>query len=541
MSEAASRLAAGRNAEPQTLEAAIPVAEVTLLEDRGLVRRRGRITIPPGRARLEIEGAAPVLADKTLTAALQHPDGSPLPEGVRARDATVERWWVRADADRPTDVAELRNKLRAMVRQRDEARQRLSQIEGEAVALGQLVELTYAELTEDVAWGRDDLAESERELDDIEAKIAALGLQACGVRRELQDVQREIKDLQILATATTPRDADARAKITVELVNPTADDVDAELVIDYLVPGALWRPCHTAQLVEGPEGARLVLRTDGCVWQSTGEEWVDVQLLFSTERPSLGVEPPLLHTDQLYARKRGSDVHVAAREQAIHTAGLGQGEAPEEAADELPGIDDGGEAVELRARTRATVPPDGRPYRVPIVDFESEAEVALVCTPELAEAVLLRTRQVNRGRLPLLAGPVDLVRDSGLVGRTSTLYVAPGERFELGWGPDRGLRVRREVELLEETRRTLSSWTRKPRRVTIKLSNVSAKSATIEVKERIATSEIEKVEVEHDHASRSATADSDGFVTWMVPLRGFGREELQLQWTLVVHDDVTGL
>ena len=250
---------------------------------------------------------------------------------------------------------------------------------------------------------------------------------------------------------------------------------------------------------------------------------------------------PLLQTDQLRARKRGSDVHVAAREQAIHTAGLGQGEAPAEVEDELPGIDDGGEAVELRARTRATVPPDGRPYRVPIVDFESEAEVALVCTPELAEAVLLRTRQVNRGRLPLLAGPVDLVRDSGLVGRTSTLYVAPGERFELGWGPDRGLRVRREVELLEETRRTLSSWTRKPRRVTIKLSNVGAKPATIEVKERIATSEIEKVEVEHDHASRSATADSDGFVTWTVPLRGFGREELQLQWTLVVHDDVTGL
>ena len=441
----------------------------------------------------------------------------------------------------PADAAQLKSTIRDKVRERDAIRHRLSQIEGEAVALAQLVELTYAELAEDVAWARDDLAESERELDDIETKIAALGRQACEVRRELHDVQQQLGDLQKLATATTPRDADARARITVELVNPTAEPVDAELVVDYLVPGALWRPCHTARLTEGPEGARVRLQTDGCVWQSTGEEWVDVQLLFSTERPSLGVEPPMLHTDRLHARKRGSEVQVAAREQAIHTAGLGQDEAPAAEEEELPGIDDGGEALELRARTRATVPPDGRPYRVPITEHESEAEVALVCTPELAPAVLLRTRQVNRGRLPLLAGPVDLVRDSGLVGRTSSLYVAPGERFELGWGPDRALRVRREVELLEETRRTLSSWTRKPRRVTIKLSNVGARPATIEVKERIATSEIEKVEVEHDHASRSATPDSDGFVTWTVPLRGFGREELQLRWTLVVHDDVTGL
>jgi len=541
MSETAANLVTGSNTEPRVLETPIPVAEVTLLEDRGLVRRRGRITLPPGRARVVVEGAAPVLADKTLTASLHHPDGGALPGGVRARDATVKRWWVRADEDRTTDIAELKHEIRTRVRRRDEIRQRLAQIESEAVALGRLVELTYTELAEDVAWGRDDLAESERELDDIEAKIAALGLQACGVRRELQDVQREIKDLQTLATATSPEDADARARITIELVNPTDDDVQADLEIDYLVPGALWRPCHTAQLVEGPDGATIVMRTDGCVWQSTGEEWVDVQLLFSTERPSLGVEPPLLETDQLHARKRGSDVQVAAREQTIHTAGLGQGDAPQAAEEELPGIDDGGEAVELRARTKATVPPDGRPYRVPIVEIESEAEVALVCTPELAEAVLLRTRQVNRSRLPLLAGPVDLVRDSGLVGRTSTLYVAPGERFELGWGPDRALRVHREVELLEESRRTLSSWTRKPRRVAIKLSNVGAKPATVEVKERIATSEIEKVEVEHDHASRSATPDSDGFVTWTVPLRGFGREELQLQWTLVVHDDVTGL
>jgi uncharacterized protein (TIGR02231 family) len=233
---------------------------------------------------------------------------------------------------------------------------------------------------------------------------------------------------------------------------------------------------------------------------------------------------------------------VQAREQKIATAGLGADTgATVEVADDLPGIDDGGEALELRGRTRVSVPADGRPHRVPIASFVAPAEVALVCTPELQPAVLLRTRQANRGEHPLLAGPVDLIRGSGLVGRTSLLFVAPGERFELGFGPDAALRVSREIEFLEQERRTLSSWTRKPRKVTVKLSNIGAAARTIEVEERIAVSEIEKVEVELVEAAPRATPDADGFVKWSLRLPGFAHETLALTWTLVVHDDVVGL
>jgi uncharacterized protein (TIGR02231 family) len=241
-------------------------------------------------------------------------------------------------------------------------------------------------------------------------------------------------------------------------------------------------------------------------------------------------------------RKRGSAVQVQAREQTVHTAGLGAGEAgPKAVADELPGIDDGGDALSLRARALATVPADGRPYRVPVAETTMPAEPALVCVPELVAAVLLRTRQTNASSQPLLAGPVDLVRNSGLVGRTSILFVAPGERFELGWGPESTLRAHREVELLDPERKTLSAWTRKPRRVTVKLSNLGARACTVRVQERIAVSEVEKVEVELVSATGDARPDADGFVAWEVPLRGFGHDTVRLHWTLVMHDDVVGL
>ena len=67
MSEASPR----QQAQITAIEA--PVVEVTVLEDRAHVVRRGRIELPAGTSRLRIDGVAPVLADKTLCAALVPP------------------------------------------------------------------------------------------------------------------------------------------------------------------------------------------------------------------------------------------------------------------------------------------------------------------------------------------------------------------------------------------------------------------------------------------------------------------------------------
>jgi len=45
----------------------------------------------------------------------------------------------------------------------------------------------------------------------------------------------------------------------------------------------------------------------------------------------------------------------------------------------------------------------------------------------------------------VLAGPVLLVRGTELVGRGRVRFVAKGEPFELGFGVDDGIRVRRQV------------------------------------------------------------------------------------------------
>ena len=530
------------------LRSPLPVAEVTLLEDRAMVVRRGALDLPSGRSRLVVEGVAPVLVDKTLAALLVSAGEGQAAE-LRVLSVMVSRRMVTRSAEQPQSFAELEQARRTKLAELEAKRAELQRSEQGGAGIEQITKLSLAELAEDVSWGRSEPAVWTRALDSLDAKRRELAEEQCRLRHAIRELERELADIARHSQATKTLASEAAAELRIDLLNP-GEACQASLRVDYLVPGALWRPWHTARLIEasGDQGARVEFRCEAAVWQATGEDWSEAQLNFSTERPSLGVEPPKLQTDQLRLRKRSSTVEVEVREEKVNTAGLGAGglegstgPAKSVAKDELPGIDDGGEALELRGMSKASVPADGRPHRVPIFSFEAPAETALVCAPELVEAVMLRSRQQNRSEHPLLAGPVDLVRDRGLVGRSSILYIAPGERFELGWGPDSSLRVHREVESLDSERRMMSSWTRKPKRVSLKLSNLGAAPKTLEIKERVPVSEIDKVEVEVRRLSKGQEPDADGFVTWELKLPGFGHDELSLEWALVVLDDVVGV
>jgi uncharacterized protein (TIGR02231 family) len=316
---------------------------------------------------------------------------------------------------------------------------------------------------------------------------------------------------------------------------------DYTLELRYVVASACWRPQHTARLLRGAEGeARVVFETDACVWQRTGEDWTGVRLKCSTRRPSLGTEPPLLADDALEVRRKRAEMVVEAREQEIRTTGLGAVARP---AAELPGIDDGGTVLALQGQRPATLPSDGRPYRVGISRFEVAAASEYVLIPEQVRAVIHKVSLTHAGDHPILAGPVDLIAEGGLVGRTSVLFVAPGERFALGFGPDPAIRVHRTSDRVEAKQNVLARHVRTDHTVTLKLSNITAERRSFTVTERIPVSEVEQVKISFDAKASTPDArpDDDGFVTWNVSLPGGGHGTHKLHYSIVKHKDVQGL
>lgn len=176
--------------------------------------------------------------------------------------------------------------------------------------------------------------------------------------------------------------------------------------------------------------------------------------------------------------------------------------------------------------------------------MQAQSTASLVSYPELAEAVLVRAEQTCGATHPLLAGPVDLVRESGFVGRSKLPLIAPGERFELGFGPDVHLRVSRKTEAVDEEPGLLpSSFIGRAHRVVVHLSNLDDAPRKLTVTERVPVSEIEKVEVVFDEKKTipRAKPDDDGFVRWSVELAPHTHTTLALRYVVRRHKDVVGL
>jgi uncharacterized protein (TIGR02231 family) len=418
-----------------------------------------------------------------------------------------------------------RERLQAAIEQMDELRCR-----------------TVKEWAEDVGWGRGVGPEADRHLEQIASRHLELRDRLVDVVGELHELVERIQDLRTRVEAANTPHAQLSADLVVEL--DVRSEGEVEMMLEYTVAGACWRPEHRAELLE-QQSPRIRFVSEACVWQNTGEDWENVDLYLSTERPSLGAEPPRLETDTLRARRCRPALAVEVREQEVLTAGLGseaRGDSGRRGQG-LPGIDDGGESLDFVSQRKATVRSDGRAYRTPLDRFESSAELEYVCVPEVAPSVILKSTLHNGAKHPLLAGPVHLIRHSGLAGRTQVGFVAISERFELGWGSLSEVSVSREKECLKPQDAALSAWSTESHQVRVRLSNWAAEPISVRLTERIPVSEIEKLAVvfDHDRTDPLAAPDSDGFVHWSLSVPASGRAEVKLTYLVKRHADVVGL
>ncbi len=512
------------------------VSEVTLMEDRARVLRRGSTTLSAGRHTLHVNGVAPVLVDKSLVV-----EAADSKSKLRVVDARVVREMViRTESGKGADDAReelvtLRAERRNLEGEMRSAAAEIQRCGDFGDGLQEVGNLTLSEIVWDVSWGK----KAADDWSDKLAKVRAQHLEALDrlvlLRSEQEQRSDDIRALDSRIVLLQSPAEHELACIAIDVDCTT--DCDASFVIDYVVPGACWRPYHSARLV-GTEEGRVVFKTDACVWQNTGEDWEDVQLVLSTERASLGAESPTLVTDFLSLKRKTEALQIEARDEVVES--LVDEEGTETTASQVPGIDDGGSTLSIKVPMRASISTDGRPHRFYLSEFESSAKGALLAMPEINPCVHLVTNLENAGSVPLLAGPVDLIRKSGLVGRSKIFYVAAGERFDLGWGPEVDLRVHREVESTSETSRVLSSWRGKTHITHLRLSNIGQRSYTVRVTERVPISELDKVKIEVDlkKTTRQQEADKNGFVQWEVELGALSHEKLELHYEIKMHDDV---
>ncbi len=463
----------------------LPIVKVTVLEDRALVERQGVVVLSAGPQYVRVEGLSPLAVDRSLQAQLGG--------GGTVTQARLGRAWK----ERPREGAnERQSELRVRVERLEEEQRRahadVQRLQARQEVVNTAREDVLRAIAEAVGAGRAKPDAWREQMETLRAEAARTEEALRQAVRRAEALRLRHSEAQEALSRGEPPEVKLVTSAEVEVSHPQGGP--ATLRVAYLVPCAVWRPAYRATLTPGDAGETVTLECEAVVWQRTEEDWSEVELQFSTARPTLGASPPRLVEDWLYLRDKTERekqvVDVSFREESIQTTGEGGARQ----ADTMPGLDDGGEALTLRASHRATVPSDGAPHRVPLFRFTAPAISELVGYPEHSPLVHRVARFDNRGNSVLLAGPVDLVRTSGYVGRSRLAFTGVGERLKLGFGSEDTLRIARQVDSKQDTQRLTG---RKTRTHSVKLfvSNTGARPERVALEERMPVSEVEAVEV----------------------------------------------
>lgn len=570
--DAPSAPVAATEAETTAIPGASKVQAVTVYRGEALVTRV--VEIPAGSGDVDVVVAG--LPEQVVPASLAaRPEG----KGVLVR---AVRFQARVAEHAPDPkIAALDSELQALAERRQDVQQALQDAQQRhGLIVGQISGWAVPTLKEEIGRGAVDpkrVAELNAHqfglLDKAEAAVQQqrLALRELDKRRALLQRKRN----ELVGGSRHTREA----IITVA----RARAGKSKIALDYMVRGATWQPTYHMRLIkdDAKDGAKVRVEYLAEVAQQSGEDWQGVSLVLSTATPRMTAESPVLAPlwvqlgqqaatkksmgsagysqmqNELRAQQRklladkdqnraGWEVNLsAARSQRAEIAAdrdaiVNSREAMRQNEETL--------AVSYALQGQLSLGSRSEQQLVEIAAFELEGEAFYEAVPLFSSYVNRYARVVNKGRLPLLAGPYSAWSDGEFVGRGTIGVVATGQDFVVGFGADTQLRCERElVDKKDEV-----SWGTRTQTFDVRLRLESFKDRPIKVLlyDRIpATREGEDLAIKLGTTSRALSKDAvylrdrrpAGILRWDldVPAGSHGAKamDLRYKWEMAYGKD----
>ncbi len=501
------------------------IERVRVFADRAQVNRTTRIQVPRGRTDVILDGLPSPLMPGSVRAWTAD-------EGAEVIGLT-QREEVHVK-ERRGEVRELMERLREVQTALRERRVEDASAQSRLEQIGRLREYTRTVLVLQQTSPDLDLGSFDESLDlfhedssEILDRRAALQREMVVLAREQTEIQQRVGDLQYGSERIT-------TSVTVTL--ESAAGATTELVVSYGVAGVSWQPRY--DLVYQDDQLRLNYLAE--VNQSSGEDWEDVVLVFTTARP-----------DEMVPAPGNQPLYLSGYKEKETTVQLGstREEAKEEdkdyRADEPapePGIavTQRTLAVDLTVPRPATVPADGRPYRLAVLEMPLEADVDNYAAPGLSPHVFLRARTSNQTGMELLAGPADVFRDSGYVGSIWLASLAPDEKLAVSLGPAGPVMAKREFDVHRNREVERTAGRKKVHFVhDVVINNYGEEPTEVVVSEAIPVSRVAQVKIAvGDETTADFDISEDGSIhSWTLSLAGGEEQRIHLAYTVDLPED----
>jgi uncharacterized protein (TIGR02231 family) len=189
------------------------------------------------------------------------------------------------------------------------------------------------------------------------------------------------------------------------------------------------------------------------------------------------------------------------------------------------------------------IPSDGTQHGTVVAIEQLPVSMEFMAIPKLAPHVFLKSEIVNRTAYPLLPGKVNAFVGNTYTGSSALKKVAAGEKFDLFFGTDDQVTVKRE-ELKQHKQAGMFGKNRVSYRYRIELNNFHKEPVTVTLRDQLPVAGDEEIKISLEEPSiKPDEVKSDGTVTWKAPLRAGEKRELTFEIVIEYPKDreITGL
>ncbi len=531
----------GERPEPRPVDSTI--VEVTVYAGSASVRRRAEL---PGGEGLHVLSGLPAGLD---------------PESVRVRLGGGEVVGVEVrDRFQPNvpdaRVKDLRERIRALERE-------IAALDDEAAVQNAMQDHVQRLLRQEERVHQEEVQEGRVNPEVWEANYRYLGGKLKELKESLRALapQREAKQLALDDLRLELGRFEAAGGVQLKDVIVDVVGAGTALELDYVVGDAGWEPYYDLRARKDLSAVELAYRAR--VYQHTGEDWREAEILLSTAQPQRGAQGPepqpiwlsLIDPRDQRGRVAGKALREMEKlgyaEDASPDAMLGvPAEAPRRV---FAGVESEGLSVRFRLPRKETIESRTEPTTVLV----GRADLALApehfSVPALDTTVWLRAKARNTSEWVMLPGRAAVYFGADFVGHAWFGAVQLQQEFTLHLGADPGLIVKRTLlEDLREGSGVFSSRATQREAWKIELENAGAftnrpdGSVDVIVQEVLPRARDERIKVTIEEAQPKLAEDErwkkereeKGVLTWIVRVPRGAKSLVELTTEIAFPEDM---
>lgn len=514
-------------ADLRRLQASPRITTVTVYPDRAMTKRSADIALKPGSYLVTFDNLPPLIQDDSVRV-----EGTGT-AGVTIVGLEVKRVFLEQSGEKR--VKDIDEEIRGLERQSAGLDAKKAGLASQRAFLDSIRVAWGDRISKELAIGKPTSAELQEASSFVGAGVTRAEEQARDLDMEKQQIRDRIDALhRQRAEAVGSRRKESK---TVEISLEATREGTLTLDLSAVTAQAGWEPSYDVRLAADGKSAGLTFRA--LVRQQTGEDWTGVDLNLSTARPSAGGAPPELYPWRIsfYRPMPMAAPAMTAAPLVKRKSARGMGDAALfESAEELP---ENAPAEDLTAEASSEqtsisfhiprsvdIPSDNTQHANVVAVEQLPVSLEFLALPKLSPFVFLRSELVNRAAYPLLPGRVNIFTGNTYTGSSWLKKVAAGEKFDLFFGTDDQVTVKRE-ELKQHAEAGLFGKNSMRYRYRIEVANYRGEEQMVTVRDQLPLAGDAEIKVSLDEPSiKPDEIRDDGRLTWKLPVKAGEKREL---------------